>query len=176
MRQGVGSQQSWRAHLLWAATDHPTSRTAGWGDRLAGFPHRAAVHARHVAALEAVATDDVPRGVIHGDLLNRNVHAVDGAITGVFDWGCAAYGDPLYDVAWFIFMAPHYPHIDVGALSLLVEPGMAHPQVRRRMLACLLHIGVDHLAFNAHLEKWEVFDAVVARTEELLAEYEQRAL
>ena len=51
------------------------------------------------------------RHVIHMDLLNRNVLvSEDGTrIEAVFDWGCSAYGDFLYDVAWFTFWAPWHP-------------------------------------------------------------------
>ena len=43
-----------------------------------------------------------------GPLLNRNVLvAGDGSrLVAVFDWGCSAYGDFLYEVAWFTFWAP----------------------------------------------------------------------
>jgi len=89
----------------------------------------------------------VPRSVIHCDLINRNVHVVGDTITGIFDWGCGRYGDPLYDLAWFDFWSPWFPNLDV---DLLVEAS-ALPTGGDRHLACLLHIGLDHLGYNATL-------------------------
>ena len=48
------------------------------------------------------------RHLIHSDLLNYNVLVADGRISAVIDWGCAMYGDFLYDLAWFEFWAPWY--------------------------------------------------------------------
>jgi hygromycin-B 4-O-kinase len=168
---GCAAQESWRDHLLWVTRDQPDSRTHGWESRLRADADRAAVFDRHASALARVAVDDVPRGVIHGDLLNRNVHVDGGRITGVFDWGCAAYGDPLYDLAWFEYMAPHHPEVDAPALVGAALGDSPARYARRRLLACHLHIGVDHLGFNAAHGRWDAFALVAARTEELLANY-----
>jgi aminoglycoside phosphotransferase (APT) family kinase protein len=46
--------------------------------------------------------------VLHADLLNRDVLvAGDGSrLVAVFDWGCSAYDDFLYELAWFTFWVP----------------------------------------------------------------------
>ena len=38
-------------------------------------------------------------GIVHSDLLNRNVLVHGGRMSGVIEWGNALYGDPLYDIA-----------------------------------------------------------------------------
>jgi len=170
--RGVGSQPSWRAHLLSVTKDDPSWRTHGWWETLAADPARAAVHRHHAALLAEVAPIDVPRAVIHGDLLNRNVHVADGAVTGVFDWGCAVYGDPLYDLAWFEFWSPHYPALVLGPIfEAVLGPGGSDAARCRRLLASHLHIGLDHLGYNAYLENWDQFAAVEERLAELVAEY-----
>jgi hygromycin-B 4-O-kinase len=46
------------------------------------------------------------RHIVHGDFSFGNVLGSHGHITGLIDWGQAAYGDPLYDVAWMDFWQP----------------------------------------------------------------------
>jgi hygromycin-B 4-O-kinase len=104
--------------------------------------------------LKALPVDPVDRALIHGDLLNRNVLYLGPEITAVFDWGCAMYGDFLYELAWFEFWAPWHPGIDPAPLrdlfmtraqSLDVGPDAFD----RRLHACLLAIGIDHLTYCA---------------------------
>ena len=65
--------------------------------------------------LERVASDAIPRCLVHCDLINRNVLVLvgDDRISAVFDWGCSLYGDHLYDLAWFEFWAPWLPQLDM---------------------------------------------------------------
>lgn len=39
--------------------------------------------------------------LLHGDLHPRHVYAADGELTGIIDWGDAAFGDPLFDLGRF---------------------------------------------------------------------------
>lgn len=167
---GVGAHASWRDHLLSVAYDEPTERTFGWSDALQRYPVADNAFTRGLSLLDDVAQSDVPRALIHGDLLHRNVH-VDGAkVTGVFDWGCGAYGDPLYDLAWFEFWAPWHPDLDTAALIDAVT--FSHPDravLADRRFACLLHIGLDHLAYHAHRGNEEQLTAVAGRLARLMA-------
>ena len=111
---------------------------------------------RGYARLRALA-QGLPGGrhIIHGDLLNRNVLVADSKITAVIDWGNALYGDWLYDAAWLIFWWPWFPRwrgIDITAeLKRHWEHnGGLPPDLRRRLHACLLHIGLDAMAYNAY--------------------------
>ena len=106
--------------------------------------------------LKTLVTDDVPRGLIHSDLINRNVFVKGNKISGVFDWGCALYGDHLYDFAWLEFWSPWYPELDMEYFKKSLEQawinaGYTPENVDSRLLACHLHIGLSHLAYNAFM-------------------------
>jgi hygromycin-B 4-O-kinase len=93
---------------------------------------------------------------VHCDLVNRNVLVSQDSIAGVFDWGCSLYGDHLYDLAWLEFWAPWYPKLSIHYLRLEMERrwregGYAPEDKEVRLMACYLHIGLSHLAYNAHL-------------------------
>lgn len=167
---GRGTSASWSAYLLDVLVDAPESRTHGWWQRLGEIDDGPAEFAWGATLLRQVVDDAVPHGVIHGDLMNRNV-LVDGPrIGGVFDWGCAAYGDPLYDLAWFQFWAPWHPALDVAALTAGLRDYDAGPPqaLERRMLACVLHIGLAHLAYNAWLRDWPMLRATADRMRDLV--------
>ena len=122
-------------------------------------------------------SDAIPRCLIHGDLINRNVlvdnHAnAEGGISGVFDWGCSKYGDHLYDLAWFEFWSSWYPELDMQPLWLGVEKrweaiGYVPEDKQRRLMACYLHIGLEHLAYNAYLNNWAMLSATAKRMRDL---------
>lgn len=58
----------------------------------------AAVTRLAAEALE-VADEPVVPGFVHGDLIPGNLLVESGRLTGVIDWGCAAYADPAQDIA-----------------------------------------------------------------------------
>jgi hygromycin-B 4-O-kinase len=71
------------------------------------LPERARPFDAAVARLkDMVASCPEERHLIHSDLLHYNVLVAGDQISAVFDWGCALYGDLLYDVAWLTFWAP----------------------------------------------------------------------
>jgi hygromycin-B 4-O-kinase len=118
-------------------------------------------------------SDAVPRSLIHADLINRNVLVDGGRIAGIFDWGCARFGDHLYDLAWFEFWASWYPRLDITLLrsalaARWVEAGYTPHDLDARLLACHLHIGLDHLAYNAHTGDRANLLATAARMRELV--------
>ncbi len=170
---GNASKASWTEHLLAVNADVSSQRTHGWSQKLRSHHQGQVAFDRCYALLQEVATDAVPRSVIHGDLINRNVHVADGEIAGVFDWGCSIYGDHLYDLAWLDFWAPWHGCIepDVIRAGLEVRWGQAGHVVanfEERLLACQLHIGLDHLAYFAYLEDWTEQDRLIARIADLV--------
>ena len=172
---GRGSHTTWSSHLLAVAEHSPDHRTYGWRDRLAAVPEGEEAFAWGLELLEALVSDDVPRCLTHCDLINRNVLAADGRITAVFDWGCSRYGDHLYDLAWFEFWAPWLPHLDVHLLrSALAQHwravGYVPVNFERRLMACHLHIGLDHLGYNAFIGDRATLLATVARMRTLVTE------
>jgi hygromycin-B 4-O-kinase len=164
----------WSGHLLAVGDDTPDRRTYGWRTRLAAIPQADAVFRWGFDRLKQVANDSVPRCLIHGDLINRNVLVSEASITGVFDWGCACYGDHLYDLAWLEFWAPWFPSLDIDRLRSELERRWREQryvphQMDERLMACYLHIGLDHLAYNAHLGDVSALAATAQRMQALVS-------
>jgi hygromycin-B 4-O-kinase len=152
--KGTGPAPSWAQALL--AISDETPRVPGWRAALAASPVGMAPFDRGYARLRELA-QGLPdeRHIIHGDLLNRNVLVQDSKITAVIDWGNALYGDWLYDAAWLIYWWPWFPlwrDIDITAeLERHWEDnGGLPPGLHQRLRACLLHIGLDAMAYNAY--------------------------
>lgn len=144
----------WRDYLLMAGVDSPDKRTHGWHKKLEASPEGMAAFEWGYNLLQRIASNDVPRCLAHCDLINRNVLVDADKITGVFDWGCSIYGDSLYDLAWFEFWSPWYPEMDLSLLRSELErrwreAGARPLNMAKRLTACHLHIGLDHLGYNA---------------------------
>lgn len=149
-----GANESWSSRLLSVDTDVPAMRTYGWRAKLAKSAEGDATFTWGYNLLKEVARDDIPRALLHCDLINRNVLAEPGRLNGVFDWGCSIYGDHLYELAWFEFWSPWYPQHDIGYLRAMLEArwrtqGYVPHHQEERLIAAYLHIGLDHLAYNA---------------------------
>jgi Phosphotransferase enzyme family len=99
------------------------------------------------------------RHLVHGHLL-RNMLVRGPQITAVFDWANALYGDWLYDAAWLIFCWPWFPRLhDIDITSGLRQHrdrhGITPPGLQPRLQACLLHIGLGAIAYNAYRQSWD---------------------
>ena len=101
------------------------------------------------------------RNLIHADLLNRNVLTSSGNITAVLDWGSSIYGDALYDVAWFTFYEPWYPHSqELHVAQRLLDDFKADPNtntvhLEARLKCYQLDIGIGSIAYNAFKKDWK---------------------
>ena len=172
---GNASLARWSEHLLAVDADTPDRRTYGWRKRLAdSSPQGEAAFRWGYDLLKAVARDSVPRCLLHCDLINRNVLVDNARISGIFDWGCSLYGDHLYELAWFEFWAPWSPQLDVPYLRSSLEArwhdvGYIPEDKDARLMACYLHIGLDHLAYNAYLGDWATLLATADRMKALVA-------
>lgn len=167
---------SWRENLLDAAIDHPEHRGHGWLRKLEesefGLDAWHILLGRLEASLDTIApvADDIGRHVIHSDMLNFNMlcDAEGHRISALFDWGCALTGDPLYDLAWFAYWQPWYPHwqaIDFVGVTRdhLSVIGAAMPAFDERLRACMLHIGITDIAYCASIDRWDDVPARIAR-------------
>ena len=97
--------------------------------------------------------DDI-RQLIHRDFGFNNTLAENGQITGVIDWGDAAYGDPLYDVAWQGFWSPGSSwssDVDiVGAMKQHYIDTNQLPEYFDERINCYkMIIGVNSMSFFA---------------------------
>lgn len=173
-RDGNAAKATWSEHLLTVDRDAPDRRTYGWRQRLSRFsPRGEAAFTWGYELLQKVATDAVPRCLLHCDLINRNVLVDNAKISGVFDWGCSIYGDHLYELAWFEFWSPWMPQLDVSLLKLELEKrwqaaGYTPEEKEARLIACYLHIGLDHLAYNAYVGDWDTLLATAKRMKVLV--------
>ena len=170
---GNASRPSWRAALLDVATDRPDHRTHGWRERLIASPSGSGPFDEAYARLRTLS-ERLPeeRHLIHGDLLNFNVLVAGERISGVIDWGCAMWGDWLYDLAWLCFWAPWYPawrEIDFAeeARRHYAAIGLNVPDFAQRMACCQMHIGLDGMAYQAFTERWDDLAETAARTLEM---------
>lgn len=162
----------WRDVLLNCDPDEGEDpRLAGWRARLERLPGQRAAHAAAVERLRELVTEpevaDVERTLVHADLLHRNVHVVGDRLSGVFDWGCRVWGDHLYDLAWFVFWRSWHPNLDVDLLVDELVQRWGHSLPVRRMQACLLHIGVGHLVYNAAIDDPDGGAEVLSRMRDL---------
>lgn len=152
---GNASMPSWSRFLFAALEDTPDRRTHGWRKKLATHPQAEATFVWGIDLLQQLVSDDVPRSLLHCDLVNRNVLVADNRLSGIFDWGCSIYGDHFYELAWFDFWSPWYPALDTSLLHAELEQrwrdvGYVPADKKARLATCYLHIGLDHLAYNSY--------------------------
>ncbi len=149
--------EPWQNWLVEGLTDRPGSHTEGWRQRLAADPAAertfGAVDERIRSMLEA-CTDR--RQLVHSDLLHYNVLVTPDAdaVSAVFSWKCATWGDAIYDLAWCTFWGRW--HDGIGALDLwdrvvpaLPPTDMVDVGVRHHVYE--LQIGATHLGWYATL-------------------------
>jgi hygromycin-B 4-O-kinase len=167
---GNGSHESWPDFLLESLQDSPTYRGGGWRSLLESSPTGATSFDRDLAVF-ARRVDDLPsvRHVIHTDLLNFNAFVADNTMSGIIDWGCAMYGDFVYELAWFRFWWPWYPqwsNIDVvaAAVDLYRNVGADLAGLRERIMVYQLHIGLGHQFYHASIGNWDMLEAVTRHT------------
>lgn len=174
---GHAPHAQWSSHLLRIADDSPDRRNYGWRALLAeNAPEDDATFDWGYDLLQCLAPvidAHAPRSLYHADLMNRNVLVNGTRISGIFDWGCACYGDHLYDLAWFEFWAPWYPELDISLLRSTLEQrwqtaGYTPAHLTERLQACYLHIGLDHLGYNAWLGDWPTLSATAAQMRALV--------
>jgi hygromycin-B 4-O-kinase len=94
---------------------------------------------------------DLPeeRRLVHGDLGYGNAAGDADGITGVFDWECSMYGDPLFDVAWLDFWATGRDYAGVVRRHYETARGQVPSGFDTRVQAYRLVIGLKSLRFFA---------------------------
>lgn len=167
---GNGSSKGWQEHLIASVEDSPDGRGGSWRSRLEQSPIGAGPFDRDVQVLLShIPNLPEHRHVLHSDLLNFNVFVDGSRISGVIDWGCAMYGDFLYELAWFAFWWPWYTGWHgVDIVSLAREHYRSHGAdlecFRERMLVYQLQIGLTHQAYHATTGDWDMLESVARRT------------
>ena len=173
-KDGTAKFDTWSEYLLDVEGDKPTQRTHGWRRKLEqNYPSGMVAFERGLDNLKEFALANVPRSLLHCDLMNRNALVSGGHINAVFDWGCGRFGDHLYDLAWFEFWAPWHTNLDIPLFRKALEDrwsqiGDTPKNLTERLNACYLHIGLDHIAYNAYTENWRVLQETADRMRELV--------
>lgn len=169
--KGNGTFSTFADQLLDVTVDTPGERGGGWSERLATHTRARQVFDAGVHLMEEYS-HFVPdsRQLIHEDTINYNVTVSEGRISGIFDWGCAMWGDALYDLAWFNFWNPWYPQWSSLDLPTRLQEavGAEGDHVAERMHCYLLHIGVMHIRYNALIENERALDEVATATSDLI--------
>ena len=166
----------WGAQLRAALQDRPDERVSGWKATLAGFRDLDQLFRDAEGQfIHLLAHCPTSGHLIHSDLLNRNVLVAQDArqLTAVFDWSCQRRGDFLYDIAWLTFWAPWHPGlaaVDVrtAALDHYKATGVPVPRFDERLSCYELHIGLEHLAYNAFTHDDAELQAVARRLRTLM--------
>ncbi len=164
----------WREWLLDGITDRPGRHTSGWRRLLAAEPSAErtfrAVEQRARSGLDACPD---PGQLVHSDLLHHNVLVGPeaDAVTAVFSWKCATWGDAVYDLAWCTFWGRW--HEGIGALDLWERvvptlPSAATVDIGVRHHVYELQIGASHLGWYAVLGDRENLLWTVRQLDELL--------
>ena len=172
---GGAPSATWAEALLSVEQDEP--RLGDWRAALSASEVGTRSFEAGMAGLRGVAPR-LPsvRGLVHSDLLNRNVLVEGSQVTAVLDWGCAMAGDPLYDAAWLLYWWPWYPAwdtIDIAAELTRHQqalPGGVPADAGLRLWAYQLHIGLGHLAYTARTGRAEELRWNDARVRGLLAD------
>jgi len=167
---GTAPYPSWRDVLADVAADRPGGRIGGWRERLTASevgigPFDEALG--HLYNLLDCCPEE--RHLIHADLLHFNVLVAGNRITAVVDWGCAMYGDFLYDVAWFAFWWHRFPAwvgIDFvrEATRHFAAIGLEVPDMAARLRCYQIHIGLDGQKYNAFTGDWDEVAAIARHT------------
>lgn len=167
---GNGRFPSFADQLLDVGVDRPNERGGDWQAFLSEHPYELGIFRDGYAEMERLcAFLPDSRQLIHEDTINYNMTVQNRAISGVFDWGCAMWGDAIYDLAWFKFWQPWYPQWPTGLVDRLIETvGTKGDHAAERMRCCMLHIGIGHIRYNAFLRDANGMNDVALVTEQLL--------
>jgi hygromycin-B 4-O-kinase len=167
---GNGRYGSWAAALLAVgADDDPSQRTSGWRARLDAMPDPAAAFTTGLAFVRAAAPELSPgRHLVHADFVNRNVLVADDTVTGMLDWGCAMYGDVLYDVANLCFAHRWFPAWGAVDIRGAARAHFAAADFDRRVQCYEVHVGLGTIAYNAFTGRTADVELATAATRAVL--------
>lgn len=167
---GNGTDTSWPVFLRTTLNDSPEYRGGPWRPKLESSPGGSNAFDRDLLVFERLVRN-MPnvRNVLHSDLINYNAFVEDFHISGIIDWGCAMYGDFVYELAWFSFWSPWYPQwkgadIALEGYSYFQERGADMSAFKERLICYELYIGLSHQAYNASIGRWDDLADVVRHT------------
>lgn len=173
---GKARYDSWKAFLLDDGNESNESLTRGWRETLEnsemGMVSYNILWNKFQSLIEYCPND---RGVVHCDLVNKNVLVDDGKVTAVLDWGSAFFGDSLYEIAWIKFCEPWFPEAkNINLVERLIEdfkkdPNANTTNLEQRLLCYQLRIGANEIAHNAFRKNWNTAQFIAEHSAKLLS-------
>ncbi len=151
---GNAPSASWREFLTIIPHTSPESRLSGWQENLAR--NKAAAEAYQQGRqrlLELIPLCPEERHLVHNDLLHFNLIMREKQVAAVIDWGCALWGDFLYDLAMFITWQFYYPAmagIDFAneAQRAFAAKNVALDNFTERLDCYQIHLLLNSLTYN----------------------------
>jgi hygromycin-B 4-O-kinase len=157
---GNGAAATWRGHLAAVMDNQDEGYYRDWHALFRdSFLERAVYEAVYRRMLHLAARCPEERALIHSDLHFDNILAEGGRVTGVIDWGNAAYGDPLYDVAWLGRWNTYSRGAIVDPALLRARYG-ALPGYDERIACYECFLGLDDLRFYARTNRRAEYEAM----------------
>lgn len=174
---GNGTRDSWEDFLVNVATDSPFSRIKGWKKKMANNAASEIFDQAHKEMLNLVNFCPEDRHVVHNDLLHFNLLIKDNKISAMIDWGCALYGDYLYDLAMFTTWQFYYPAMaDIDfkgkAKKYFEKMGANVSHFDERLRCYQFHLFLDAMAYNSFKENWKNVEMVANQLTKILANHE----
>jgi hygromycin-B 4-O-kinase len=149
---GNAADRSWRDHLAAAVANHEEGFYANWHALFeTSFLERDLYERVYHRMLELAVRCPEERRLIHRDYHFDNVLTDGQRVTGVVDWGNAAYGDPLYDAAWVGYV--FWKDYGIDAATPIRERDGDEPNFAARLACYELHVGLDDLRFFARTNR-----------------------
>lgn len=151
---GNASVSSWQEFLTLNPHDSPESRLFGWQEKLSGNEEVAEVYRQgRQRLLDLVPLCSEERYLVHNDLLHYNLIMQENRVAAVIDWGCALWGDFLYDLAMFTTWQFYYPAmagIDFveSARQAFQARNVSLAHFNERLQCYQIHLLLDSLVYN----------------------------
>lgn len=163
---GNGTRSGWRDYLTNLSSESSFSRIKGWRDKLVNGNALKIYNRANEEMQKLVNVCPEERYVVHNDLLHFNLLVSDNKITGLIDWGCALYGDYLYDLAMFTTWQFYYPAmtgIDFRseAKKYFKQKGANITRFNERLKCYQIHLLLDSMAYNSYKENWKNLEMVI---------------
>ncbi|MCI0438956.1 MAG: phosphotransferase, partial [Chloroflexi bacterium] len=107
------------------------------------------------------------RRLVHNDFGSNNILTDGERITAVLDWDCAAYGDPLMDVARHYFWSTWLYCVKVFA-DYCEQRLCGLPGYRERIRCYQLRVGLDEIYYSVTAGEAKMLDWKQRRCREIL--------
>jgi hygromycin-B 4-O-kinase len=158
---GDGQYPSWQQYLAAITTNDPEGYYQNWHALFRdSFLEREVYEAVYRRMLRLAEYCPEERALIHNDYQFENIMVARQRITGVIDWANALYGDPLYNVARWVWLSaqPGWWY-DNGSDIIRSRFGDA-PHYDERIACYQCHIGLDDLRFYAKNDNRAKYDII----------------